>query len=762
MNHNVKIIVLLFKLQIMFNLESVIHKIFSMKKTLFSFLLVTGSCAAFAQWTQIPKEGGALRDVIVTPGGILAATEGGVYKSTNTATSWTYSSNGLFTADSSIACSQFAQTSTAYFVASNNGIAKTTDDGATWVSAGNAGITGSGGSFTGLVAVGNKLYTCKNVNMNTYQIFTSTNDGANWTPGANVFSSNNYPKLFSIGGTVYVTKTDSVFSTATGATLSALSYSNFPVTGNQFGFLYGDANYLYAGFDDGGSGLYRFNIAGNTWQTMSSGISPFAFSAGPFLVNNTLYASVLTFSMTLESYKSTDQGTTWTPYTLSGMTKNFIQNLYSLGGTNMLAYNPIDQLNTSSNSGSTWTQHVTGFKADMYKDQNNLTYANGNLIATENLSLIYSGNSGTSWTTATGGLPTTLHFNNKLYNANNTVYTSFQDLAGTYLYKSTDGALTWTASTLPAGVNDHSFWGHSNTALYIRTQSNLYRSTTGGASWTDITANLTPSYNFGSQFVNDGANTYAVATSTAGYQIFKSTDDGSTWTPLSMVGIPNNSYLGDNIFMNGGTLMSLWADYSAFPATYKMCTYTGTNWTAVTSTGLPPNVFNTCMNCNNYSDGSKYFIQGTDLYYMTVKGLFKSADNGATFTSFDTGFYPGVITSRMATDGTKLFAGTEGNSIWIYAIPTGLTTNTKLNEGVAVYPNPASSQITISYNEEVANANSKVIITDMLGALVQEVSLPGAANKVEISTAKLNGGIYFYTIIAGSKKSTTQKLVIAK
>lgn len=732
-----------------------------MKKTLFSLLLVTSACTAFSQWTQLPKEGGSLRDLIVTPGGILAATEGGVYKSTNTGTSWTYASNGLFAADSSISCRQFAQTSTAFFVVTNNGIAKTIDNGATWVSAGNTGIpSGNGGNFTSLIAVANKLYTCKYVNMNTYQIFTSVNDGANWTAGANVYSNNNSPRLFNVGGTVYVTKTDSIFSTATGASLSALSYSNFPVTGNQIEFLNGDANYLYAGFNDGGGTFLRYDLAGTNWQVINSGIPAYAFSAGPFFVNNTLYCSVLTFSMTLESFTSTNQGNSWTPYNPTGLTKNFIEGIYSLGGANMLMYNPVDQLNTSSNSGSSWTQNITGFKADTYSDQNTITFSNGNLIATENLGLIYSGNGGTSWTNATGGLPTTLHFNNKLYNANNTLYTSFQDLSGTYLYKSTDGAVTWTAATMPAGVSDHAIWGHTNTGIFIRTSNTLHRSTTGGASWTDITSNLTPGYNFSASFVNDGANLYAAATGTAGYQIFKSTDDGSSWTPMNMTGTPAGGYLGDNIFMKGGNLMSLWATYTGTTSVYTMCTFNGSNWTPVLSTGLPSNAFNTCMNCGNYSVDSKYFVQGTDLYYMTMKGLFKSADNGATFTSFNTGFYPGVITTRMATDGTKLFAGTEGNSIWTYAIPTGLTTSSKLNDAVAVYPNPATTQVTITYNEEVANG--KVIITDMLGALVQEVNLPANSNKVEISTSKLSSGIYFYTVITGDKKSITQKLMITK
>lgn len=736
-----------------------------MKKTLLSFLFTASSCVAFAQWAQLPGEGGEINDLVNTPGGILLATEGGIFKSIDSGNNWTYSSNGLFAADSSISAMEFASTSTALFVQTNGGIAKTIDNGATWLSAGNTGMPTNSGNFTGLISVGNKLYTCIYTNMNTYQIFTSVNDGLTWTGGANVYSNNDRPRLFNVGGTVYVTKTDSIFTTATGASLSNMSYTGFPTTGRMIEVLNGDATYMYAGFRDGGGSIYRYDIANTTWGPITSGLPSFVFSTGPFLVNNTLYTSVLTMSMTLETYTSATQGNTWTLTSLTGMTKNFIDGIYPIGGSNFLVVNPIDGINISTDNGSTWTQHMSGFKAEAFRDGRTITYSNGNLVVTKDLGIAKSSDGGTNWLAANTGMPSTLFFNFSLYNANNTLYTSFMDLAGGYLYKSTDGANTWTAATLPAGANEISFFGHSNTAVFVQNRNNntFHRSTDNGGSWTDITGNLNPAYNYYTQFISDGINTYVVgSTGGSGSQIFKSTDDGATWNPISMTGIPPypNGYIADNLFMAGGNLMSMWVDYSTFPSVYKMCTFTGTNWTSVTVSGLPQYLVNSCMNCNN--GGISWYYNASTIYYMTNRGLFSSSDNGATFNSFNSGLYPGVNIARLTSDGVSLYAGTEGNSIWKTAMPVGLKSIVRAESSIDVYPNPASNSVTVSYTKEVVDATSKLIITDMLGAIVQEVSLLTGTTQTEISTSNLKSGIYFYTVSSSSKKSETRKLIISK
>lgn len=736
-----------------------------MKKTLLSFLLSVSSCVAFAQWSQLPQDGGELRDFIITPSGYLVATDGGVFKSTNSGASWVYSSNGLFAADSSIECNNFATTATALFVQTSSGIAKSTNDGASWVSAGNAGFTGGTGFFSGLVSVGNKLYTCKYTNMNTYTIFTSINDGANWTQGANVYSNNDSPSLFNVGGTVYVSKQDSIFTTATGASLTPMSYTGFPSTGKAIEELSGDGTYLYAGFQDGGSGagFYRYSFAASGWAQITTGISPFIFASGPHKMGTDLYASVLTFSMTLETYKSTDQGTSWSPISTTGMSAPFIERIYSLGGSNVLGYNPVDGLCMSTNNAVSWTPQNLGFKSMTFRDQRNLVYSNGNLITCHDLGIYSSNNGGNSWASSMTGIPSTLHLQFSLYKTNNALYTSFFDIGGKYIYKSIDGAATWTVATYPPTSNDIEFWGHSNTAIFARTGSELYRSLDGGASWANILSNLNGSYNYQTPIVSDGTNLYIVGQSGSGPQIFTSSDDGSNWSPVSMTGFPTSMYISDNLFMNGSALMLFVLDASSFPYTYKMTTYTGSNWTAVNTTGLPPNLISTCSNCgSNGSYSTEWFTNTSYIYYMSNRDLFISSDNGASFNPYNNGFYPGVKVAKLATDGAFLYAGTEGNSIWKVTNPTSLNVYTKAESAVDIYPNPAISNVTVTYSKDAIDANSKLIITDMLGVTVQEINLPTVSNQMEISTANFKNGIYFYTITSATKKSLAKKLVISK
>jgi len=724
--------------------------------------MMVSSLSVFSQWAQLPKEGGEIRDLVTTPGGILVATDGGVFKSTNTGLTWAYSSNGLFAADSSIACIKFAKTSTAYFVATRNGIAKTTDNGANWSSTGNTGFPTTNGYFTGLVSVSNKLYTCRYTNMNAYEIYTSTDDGATWTPGAFVYSNGNQPELFNVLGTVYVTKADSVFTTATGASLTPVSNTGMPVTGSSLGHLSGDGTYVYAGFTNGGSGLLRYDLGSTTWQNIGTTLPPYIFTSGPFLMGPTLVASILTTSMTLQTYTSSTQGTSWNQITLNGMSKDFVQEIYSLGGSNILVYNPVDQINISNDNGANWAQHITGFKADSYRDQKSLTFSNGNLISTEDLGIIRSSNGGMTWTPAVTGIPSTLYFNFNVYNANNTVYTTFRDIAGSYLYKSMDGAVTWTAATLPAGVTDFEFWGHSNTALFIKDGNNLYRSTDAGASWTDITANLNSSYNYNTPIVTSGVNIGIVGSNGSGYQLFSSNNDGTSWSNINMTGLPvPNASIADNMFVKGGVLMSMWLDYSVMPWTYKMASYTGSNWTTVTVNGLPQGLVNTCMSCsNNGNYEAKWFSEGSNLFFMSMRGLFISTDDGANFAPYNNGFYPGVNVSRMAYDGTTLFAGTEGNSIWSVSAPLKVSSLNK-SEGMDVYPNPAVNQVMITCDKDFTDTNGKIVITDMLGSVVQEVSLVKGSTQTELSTSSLKSGIYFYTLIS-DKKTITKKVVISK
>ena len=79
--------------------------------------------------------------------------------------------------------------------------------------------------------------------------------------------------------------------------------------------------------------------------------------------------------------------------------------------------------------------------------------------------------------------------------------------------------------------------------------------------------------------------------------------------------------------------------------------------------------------------------------------------------------------------------------------------------GITIYPNPASTEITVSYLLD-ANEKASFIIYDMLGNKIKMITLYGNVNKQKINTSELSSGVYMYKYIKTCKESFTGKLVI--
>ena len=79
---------------------------------------------------------------------------------------------------------------------------------------------------------------------------------------------------------------------------------------------------------------------------------------------------------------------------------------------------------------------------------------------------------------------------------------------------------------------------------------------------------------------------------------------------------------------------------------------------------------------------------------------------------------------------------------------------TELSSTAKVYPNPANGQVRI----ESANGIESVKVYNMLGALVQTVS--ANSHNVNINTANLNNGVYFFNIRQSDGTVSNQRVVI--
>jgi Secretion system C-terminal sorting domain len=94
-------------------------------------------------------------------------------------------------------------------------------------------------------------------------------------------------------------------------------------------------------------------------------------------------------------------------------------------------------------------------------------------------------------------------------------------------------------------------------------------------------------------------------------------------------------------------------------------------------------------------------------------------------------------------------------------VVSGITINEKNNSTLSnAFPNPANNQTTIAYKINASSTNTKIILTDVFGKMLQTYSLTSNAGSLFIPTINYDEGIYFYSLIADGKIMSTKKLTI--
>lgn len=124
----------------------------------------------------------------------------------------------------------------------------------------------------------------------------------------------------------------------------------------------------------------------------------------------------------------------------------------------------------------------------------------------------------------------------------------------------------------------------------------------------------------------------------------------------------------------------------------------------------------------------------------------------------------GSYTVRVSHKGTTLVNPTTGSvpsqqySLIITGTDGVLSTIPLKQADTAfnMWPNPANSNVNISFNSAVEN-NASVVIYDVQGRIVKQSSLTGSENTVDIQN--LTSGVYFVNVSNGVKKEV-KKLVV--
>jgi hypothetical protein len=79
-----------------------------------------------------------------------------------------------------------------------------------------------------------------------------------------------------------------------------------------------------------------------------------------------------------------------------------------------------------------------------------------------------------------------------------------------------------------------------------------------------------------------------------------------------------------------------------------------------------------------------------------------------------------------------------------------------------VYPNPVKDHAYADYTVLNEQVEAKIIIHNILGNTIDEISLPFTENKVKIRAESLNAGVYFYTLYIDNKGVVTRKMIVKK
>lgn len=242
----------------------------------------------------------------------------------------------------------------------------------------------------------------------------------------------------------------------------------------------------------------------------------------------------------------------------------------------------------------------------------------------------------------------------------------------------------------------------SGTNLFVGSHvSGIFRSSDGGASWSPVDSGL----NAIGVTSLAASTTYLFAGTAYPNGVFRSTNQGAMWVAVDSGLTSESQYIPE-------ILCLLFKGANLFAGTVGMgvvlSTNNGMSWTSA-SNGL-------------YSETIVYTIvpQASDLFISTNYGIYRSGDDGATWTSVS-GLFKDYVFS-LVSDGANLFAA--GLQSGLYISTDKGTSWIPHNEGLTTFP---INTLATSDSNIFVGTNAGLFLSTNIGASWTDISkgLPG-------------------------------------
>jgi len=242
-------------------------------------------------------------------------------------------------------------------------------------------------------------------------------------------------------------------------------------------------------------------------------------------------------------------------------------------------------------------------------------------------------------------------------------------------------------------------------------------------------------------YVNDFAQTsngdiYIIVNSNAQGQLLKSTNNGSSWTSVTTVGLPNGAWAG-SLFAKNNTLFLGSLGLGSF---LYSSTDNGQNW-STSNSGLPANAY-----VNDFaqtSNGDIYIIVNSNAQGQ----LLKSTNNGSSWTSVTTAGLPnGAWAGSLFATGNKMFLGALGLGSFLYesALSTANVVDIDFLNIVNIFPNPSNGIVNIESQFNI----DFIQIINISGQKIIDQKIDSKYFSLNLSKP----GVYFITVVAEGQK----------